>query len=194
MRLFVRKVDNKGSGAHGSLIGRFLTQTRPNEASSGSYSVASSVRTNKIGVSSPFTASVTRTGTRRPLDTLVLADDYDSPTVHRRGRLRKRSATPERKADESSPSPSPTKSRNAFRVLMKPSTKPVKRLEKYEFVEGEAEESDEERKFGFGFGRPSKDDEESDGEDQDQTLAELVDDRQMDDATLNEARVLEKVK
>ena len=78
---------------------------------------------------------------------------------------------------------------------MKPRVKPVKRLEKSEFVEGEAEESDEERKFGFGFGGPSKGDEdESDGEDQDQTLAELVDDQQMDQATLNEAKVIEKVK
>ena len=70
----------------------------------------------------------------------------------------------------------------------------MKRLEKSEFVEGEAEESDEDRKFGFGFGGPSKDDDDSDGEDQDQTLTELVDDQQMDADTLNEEKVLEKVK
>lgn len=175
-------------------IDRFLTQTRPNEAQLGSYSVASSVRTNKIGVSSPFAASVTRTGTRHPLGTLALADDFDSPTVNRRGRLRKRSTTPEQVTYESSPSPSPRKLRNAFGVLMQAPPKPVRRLEKSEFVEGEAEESDEERKFGFGFGRPSNEGEESDGEDQDQTLAELVDDRKMDNATLNERKVLEKVK
>ena len=146
-------------------------------------------------MSSPFSPTFTHTGPRRPLDTLVLEDDTESPTVHRTGRLRKRSATPEQREYESSPTPSPTKPKDAFNVLMKPRVKPVKRLEKSEFVEGEAEESDEERKFGFGFGGPSKGDEdESDGEDQDQTLAELVDDQQMDQATLNEAKVIEKVK
>lgn len=155
--------------------------------------MTSSVRTNKFATSSPF-ASVTRTGPRKPLDTLVLEDDFESPTVPRARRLFKRNVTPEPMAYESSPSPSPKKPLDVFGVLMKPRVKPMKRLEKSEFVEGEAEESDEERKFGFGFGGPSKGDDESDGEDQDQTLAELVDDRQMDTETLNEGKVLEKVK
>lgn len=173
---------------------RFLTQTRPSPSVADCYSAPSSVRTNKFGASSPFT-SVTRTGPRRPLDTLILEDEeFESPTVPRTRRLVKRNVTPEPMAYESSPSPSPKKPRNPFGVLMQPRVKPMKRLERSEFVEGEAEESDEDRKFGFGFGGPSKDDDDSDGEDQDQTLTELVDDQQMDADTLNEEKVLEKVK
>jgi mediator of replication checkpoint protein 1 len=68
-----------------------------------------------------------------------------------------------------------------------------KKLEKSEFVEAEAEESDDDDQFGFG-GHKKLDDGEEDGEDQDKTLEGLVDDAAMDDETLAEELVLEKVK
>ena len=69
------------------------------------------------------------------------------------------------------------------------------KLERSEFVEAEAEESDEDAAFGFGGlrRREGEEEEEMEGEDQDRVLEELVDDAAMDDATLNEERVLEKV-
>lgn len=69
-----------------------------------------------------------------------------------------------------------------------------KKLEKSEFVEAEAEESDDDDQFGFGGQKKLDDGEEEDGEDQDKTLEGLVDDAAMDDETLAEDLVLEKVK
>lgn len=95
----------------------------------------------------------------------------------------------------SSPSPSP---RNAFDIMKQSRDKQPKiprlRMEKSAFVEGEAEESDEDAIFGFGPKVKHDSDGEEDGEDQDATLQELVDDKDMDADTLNEDRVLEKVK
>lgn len=71
---------------------------------------------------------------------------------------------------------------------------PKPKMVKSAFVEGEAEESDEDAIFGFGPKVKHDSDEEEDGEDQDATLQELVDDKDMDADTLNEDKVLEKVK
>lgn len=135
---------------------------------------------------------------RQPLGTLLLdveeGQDLDSEKPRR---LRKRASTPDTKY-RASMSPSAIKGRNAFDVLSHNQGKirapkfPKKKLEKNAFIEGEAEESDEDA--GFGFGITKKDDEEElDGEDQDKILEELVDDAEMDDGTLNEEKVLEKV-
>lgn len=140
---------------------------------------------------------------RQPLGTLALAleDDQEDDSVRPR-RLKKRPSTPEASGRKggyrSSPSPSPIKRRNAFDVLgHKPeklkAPKFAKKLQKSAFIEGEAEESDEDAGFGFGLVKKKEDDEESDGEEQDKMLEELVDDAAMDDETLAEERVLEKV-
>jgi mediator of replication checkpoint protein 1 len=69
-----------------------------------------------------------------------------------------------------------------------------KKLERSEFVEAEAEESDDDDQFGFGGHKKIDDGEEEDGEDQDKTLEGLVDDAEMDDETMAEELVMEKVK
>ena len=66
-----------------------------------------------------------------------------------------------------------------------------KRLEKSEFVEGEAVESDDDEMFGFGP-LQKKDDEESDDEDADAVVENLVDDAHLDADTLAEDKILEK--
>jgi mediator of replication checkpoint protein 1 len=181
---------------------RFLTQRRPPSglpewALSPAY---------PLFESSPALSSIPKSvpKQRQPLGTISLAveDDEDSDNARPR-RLRKRAATPDsddgphKGGYRSSPSPSP-KARNAFDVLgHKPlgklkAPKFPKKLEKSAFIEGEAEESDEDA--GFGFGLVKKDDEEElDGDDQDKILEELVDDAHMDEETLNEEKVLEKV-
>jgi mediator of replication checkpoint protein 1 len=57
------------------------------------------------------------------------------------------------------------------------------------FLENEAAESDDEGKFGFA--KP-KDDDEEDGEDLDKTLDVLMDDNEMDEATVAAELVHEK--
>lgn len=99
----------------------------------------------------------------------------------------------------SSSSPSPTKKPfNAFDELLKAQAQKEKaakkKLEKSEFVEAEAQESDDDDQFGFGKYRKNDDREEEDGDDQDKTLEGLVDDAEMDDATVAADLVLEKVK
>lgn len=69
--------------------------------------------------------------------------------------------------------------------------KAKQRLEKHEFVEAEAQESDDDEMFGFG-GRRKDDGEEEDGEDLDKTLETLVDDQEMDEETVNAQLVQEK--
>lgn len=127
-------------------------------------------------------------------------DEDDEDENLRPKRLRRRGSTPEQpRGYRPSNSPSPAKARNAFGLLghkpgkiKAPHFEKRRKLEKSAFIEGEAEESDEDA--GFGFGLVKKDDEEDlDGEDQDRVLEELVDDATMDDATLNEDKVLEKV-
>lgn len=73
--------------------------------------------------------------------------------------------------------------------------KPVKsktKLDKNDFVEDQAQESDDDE-IGFGWGPKRKNDaDEEEGEDLDATLADLVDDKAMDEDELNSARVMEK--
>lgn len=141
---------------------------------------------------------------RHPLRTLSLSDDLDFdvddtpvPEAPRRRLLKRDASSPTR----SSPSGSPSLKRplNAFELLARGAkeqvAKPKKRLEKSEFVEAEAQESDDDELLGFGFGK-KKDDEgdEEDGEDLDKTLEGLVDDAEMDEKTKAIDLVLEKVK
>ena len=67
------------------------------------------------------------------------------------------------------------------------------KLEKSEFVESEAEESDDDDIFGY-LPKKNGEDEEEDSNDLDQTLKALVDDRHMDADTLNAPLVIEKFK
>lgn len=90
------------------------------------------------------------------------------------------------------------KARNAFGLLGRKQDKLkapkfTKKFQKSAFIEGEAEESDEDAGFGFGLIK-KKDEEELDGEEQDEMLEELVDDAAMDEDTLAEEKVMEKVK
>jgi mediator of replication checkpoint protein 1 len=74
--------------------------------------------------------------------------------------------------------------------------KEKRKLEKSEFIEGEAEESDDDEMHGFGGFGKRKDDgnEEADGEDLDATLEELVDDKEMNEEEMAEEAVREKHK
>lgn len=99
----------------------------------------------------------------------------------------------------STPSPSPIKkSITAFDEMLKAAREEKagkkKKLEKSNFVEAEAEESDDDDQFGFGKYRKKDDGEEEEGDEQDKTLEGLVDDTEMDDATMAADKVLEKVK
>jgi mediator of replication checkpoint protein 1 len=69
--------------------------------------------------------------------------------------------------------------------------KAKRRLEKSEFVEAEAQESDDDEMFGFA-GRKKDDGEEEDGDDLDKTLDTLVDDQEMDEETVNAELVHKK--
>ena len=71
------------------------------------------------------------------------------------------------------------------------SGKVKQRLEKSEFVEAEAQESDDDEMFGFRSRRKDNEEEE-DGEDLDKTLETLVDDQEMDEETVNALLVQEK--
>lgn len=129
--------------------------------------------------------------------------DFDSPATL--NRLRKRATTPKSPLVstnyKSSPSASPTPTKrpvkNAFEVLTKAakvkSDRPKQKLQKSEFVENEAQESDDDEMLGFGTGRKDDEDEE-DGEDLDKTLETLVDDRDMDEETVAAQLVMEKFK
>lgn len=68
---------------------------------------------------------------------------------------------------------------------------PRQKLQKSEFVENEAQESDDDDILGFGPQRKDAEDEE-DGEDLDKALETLVDDRPMDEEAVAADLVLEK--
>ncbi|KAI0796597.1 MRC1-like domain-containing protein [Abortiporus biennis] len=189
----------------------FLTQTRPDADSPLTSGLRSppSIRasgTGKVFASSPFSVlgSVRRSVQRKPLAPLELDSDSDDlPNAQLGGRLKKRRLSMDNHdvADtfnNQSPSPSPTKSVNAFDTLMQkrpPKIPALRPLQKSDFVAGEAEESDDDDMFGFGLPKPKgNDEEEEDGDHLDQTLIELMDDKVMDENTLNVDGVLEKVK
>lgn len=120
-------------------------------------------------------------------------DDSPEDALFKRGRLlRGRSRN-----FEASPSPSPVP-RNAFDVLRDAAAKgkgkeraPRQRLDKSEFVEAEAQESDEEAMIGFG-GTKGDDDDEGGEEDLDAVVEGLVDDTAMDAKAQAANLVLEK--
>ncbi|KAK2466422.1 hypothetical protein APHAL10511_002064 [Amanita phalloides] len=178
----------------------FLTQTLPYEDSVLCKTSSIADRSPNKGSSLPMNDL-----RRHPLSTLssLLAPELSEETtdVPRERRLIKRcTPSPSRspvKADRDTPTP-------ASRVIKTVETltqglqasrreKARNKLEKSEFVETEAEESDDDDVFGF---LPKKDEEEDEenGNDLDQTLKTLVDDRVMDEETLNAPRVLEKFK
>ncbi|KAI0832501.1 hypothetical protein BC628DRAFT_1346937 [Trametes gibbosa] len=168
----------------------FLTQTRPELRTPLSMLVTPSQPLTGMRLSSPASlfASV-----RKPLAPLLAEgpedDDDDNNDVPRR-RLRKRdtSRSPLRPSFAS-----PSKPKNAFDLLgrRRPSPK-AKKLAKSAYIQGEAEESDEDAAIGFGPRKQDDDDEEDDDDAQDQPLPDLVDDKEMDDATLGEQLVMEK--
>jgi len=88
----------------------------------------------------------------------------------------------------SPPASTPPRKRDAFEMLARGATKVEKRsrdkrkgVDPSAFLENEAAESDDEG--AFGFAKP-KDDDEEDGEDLDKTLDVLMDDNEMDEATV----------
>ncbi|KAH9947256.1 MRC1-like domain-containing protein [Amylocystis lapponica] len=175
----------------------FLTQTRPDVSTPEVYRIKTPSQFGRLTNMTP-SSSVPRTLQRRPLGPIDLEEVPETPEVPRR-RLKKREVSPaeSEKSDQSSSSPSHTPSKAKTGKAPLPwsvfgQVKPVKKLEKSVFIEGEAEESDDDAMVGFGG--PKRDDgEEENGEDQDRTLAELVDDAVMDEDTLAAGAVLEKV-
>jgi mediator of replication checkpoint protein 1 len=139
---------------------------------------------------------------RRPLRTLSLLGDLDTPDYAPRGRLRRRgSPITEDFNRRSSPSPRPSDGKlNAFDILTHQARLQAKesktraKLGPSEFVEAEAQESDDDEMRGFGISTKKDDEEEEDGEDLDKTLEVLVDDAEMDEETQAKEKVLEKVK
>ncbi|KAI0720188.1 hypothetical protein C8T65DRAFT_633751 [Cerioporus squamosus] len=165
----------------------FLTQTRPSLVSPVSARTPLHLHSG-VRFSSPRSVL---SSVRKPLAPLLSQgpdDDDDLPARPRR--LRKRTESPEPPLEDAPRF-------NAFDILGRsrpPRTKKPKKMEKSEFIEGEAEESDEEAGFGFGPKKAQADDDDEDGEDQDRILEELVDDKEMDENTLGEEKVLEKVR
>ncbi|KAG6833852.1 hypothetical protein H0H87_011786 [Tephrocybe sp. NHM501043] len=162
----------------------FLTQTKPETSTPEVYKHSSPTRPKST--------------IRYPLRTLSFLDDHES--VAPLSRLHKRSTTPISPSQgyKSSPSPSLVAKRpvNAFDLMKHASmTSASKRkqnpLDKSEFIEEEAQESDEDEMFGFGS-RINKNDEEEEGEDLDKVLESLVDDADMDDEVVGADRVKEK--
>lgn len=139
---------------------------------------------------------------RRPLRTISVGTILDSPEDRSLKRLKKRDTSPVEGhafnvGYQSSPSRNIPKQPNVFEIMrlgQQRIEKAAKKLEKSEFVEAEAEESDDDDQFGFGGHKKIDDGEEADGEDQDKTLEGLVDDAEMDDETMAEELVMEKVK
>lgn len=183
-----------------------MTQTEPNTALPA-WALASPTSPLFAQSSPAFQTLLKSTAKeRQPLGTIALAldDDQDSDDGRPR-RLKKRGSTPElddvhpRGKYRSSTSPSPVKARNAFEVLGRKQEKLkapkfTRKLQKSAYIQGEAEESDEDAGFGFGLINKKDDEEESDGEEQDKMIDGLVDDAVMDDDTLAEEKVYEKVK
>ncbi|KAI0335542.1 hypothetical protein GY45DRAFT_1316888 [Cubamyces sp. BRFM 1775] len=173
----------------------FLTQTRPQIRSP--LNVMTPSQFTSLRLSSPATLL---SSVRKPLAPLLSQapdDDDDEIEIDEnlpRRRLRRRSESP---TPVHNASPAIAKPKNAFDVLGRrvpsPKLKPRQKLERSAFIEGEAEESDDDAAFGFG-GKRKDDDDEEDGEDQDRVLEELVDDKEIDEKTLAEEAVLEKVR
>ena len=176
-------------------MNRFLTQTRPNgEAEEYEFHSPSQI---------PGTRA--RSVLQTPLDKgipLTEPSTFDNleggstPTGPLR-RLRKRDTSPTERLTTSNEK----RPRDAYEILRegakgKEARGKRRKLDAREYVVGEAEESDDEGGF-WGIKKKKKqddDEEDEDGEDLDRTLETLVDDQDMDDATLAEHLVREKYK
>ncbi|KAG5654679.1 hypothetical protein H0H81_009928 [Sphagnurus paluster] len=168
----------------------FLTQTRPDVPSPEVYKRPPPTQD---GFSIP---PEPQRSPRRPLRTLsYIEDEPGTSSPPPLNRLHKRAKTPPSPSLRASLSPSPTLKRpNAFDIMAHAArvARPKRKLERSEFVEQEAQESDEDDMFGFG---PKKNnEEEEDGEDLDQVLEALVDDKEMDEDTVAAELVIEKFK
>ena len=181
---------------------RFLTQTRPHDESLELYETPYLSR--RKGACEAPTGSPTKDLQRYPLSTLSLStpEGSNEPISPPRRRLVKwRTPSPSHslpRTDLDSPTPAPRLVMNVPDMFTKGKglaqlEKQKNRLEKSEFVQSEAEESDDDDVLGF-LPKKRKDEEEEDNNDLDRTLETLVDDRHMDDETLNAPRVLEKFK
>ncbi|KIY45904.1 hypothetical protein FISHEDRAFT_76138 [Fistulina hepatica ATCC 64428] len=191
----------------------FLTQTRPDDGDVEMYRPPTPTQAliptqgGTPAISTQIAALLAQTPasmTRIPLGTLsfteqsstLSSDDFDgmrSP-LRRLRRQRSVSPTPVHPRSGQSPAEPPSKRpRNAYDVLGKQLTplKPL-RLEKSEFVEEEAQESDEERDFFGGPKLKNGDDEAPETEELDGTLTELVDDQKMTEEQIAEEKVVEK--
>ncbi|KDQ64940.1 hypothetical protein JAAARDRAFT_243319 [Jaapia argillacea MUCL 33604] len=181
----------------------FLTQTRPEASTPQIYRVISPSQTTTLlnTHSVPRNSIIhTQSSSRKPLRTLSETDVFETDDSQPRRRIRKRSVSPLGDDGDlgggyrSSPSPSPSKRpRDAFTALRRGAERvksKKEKLQRSEFVEAEAEESDEDAMFGFG-GKKKNNDEESGGEDEDKVVEGLVDDGQVEERV---DLVMEKVK
>ncbi|ESK93727.1 hypothetical protein Moror_1425 [Moniliophthora roreri MCA 2997] len=124
----------------------------------------------------------------------TLVEETPSSGPRRRRLMKRRSSSPDEGRGSPSPMPTPIQGGSlldAFALHQKKKEKRERKpLQRSEFVEAEAQESDEET---FGFVK-SRDDDENGGEDLDKTLETLVDDKEMDENTIAVEKVLEKYK
>jgi mediator of replication checkpoint protein 1 len=178
---------------------RFLTQTRPENGSPEIYRPSPS---QSLYSGDSFRApliSPLQPRPRAPLRTLSISSPFrqpDSPEQVPLRRLRKAVTPPIGLRSIAPPATTPPRKRNAFEMLARGATKAEKRthdqlkgVDLSAFLENEAAESDDENTFGFA--KP-KDDDEEDGEDLDKTLDVLMDDKEMDEATVAAELVHEK--
>ncbi|KAI0312474.1 MRC1-like domain-containing protein [Amylostereum chailletii] len=189
----------------------FLTQTRPNVENPEIYRPSPSQRPSFFSTQTPRWAKLSQivpksTSGRKPLGVLSQSfeGDLETPSRQPPRRLR-RKASPSMSEGgyRSSPSPSPSPSalrakKNAFDTLnagaRRTEKQAKKKLERSEFIEGEAVESDEDDMFGFGDRRARKGgEEEEDDDDGDKVVENLVDDADMSEDVIGRDLVLEKV-
>lgn len=114
-------------------------------------------------------------------------EDLESTQTQPFRRIR-RQRTPSPSSRQSTPSASPP--RNAFTTLQhgalkarSKEQKAKKKLDKSDYVEGEAVESDEDAGFGFGPKDKADADDHESGDDEDKVVEGLVDDAHMDAET-----------
>lgn len=175
---------------------RMLTQTKPDVSTPVIYRSWSPSQ-DPAALASQATGPPPTTQ-RMPLRTLSLTSDSLSPSQpHRLSRLIKgkgRAHSPDNQEHAASSVTPSSKPKDAFSVLLKGAQKQnaKKLLQKSEFIEGEAQESDEDENFGFG-GPKKADDDESDSDDLDANVVGLLDDTVIDAEQLAEDKVLEKV-
>ncbi|TFK56175.1 hypothetical protein OE88DRAFT_716197 [Heliocybe sulcata] len=169
----------------------FYTQTRPDESPLPLIlpSPTQSPLNTWFRMKGDYSLTQSSLADRPALGTLAFEEELDPSQPEPLRRLRKRDSIDERR------SPSPEEPQNAFEVMRDDNIRKTKKsnkrkLEKSDFVDGQAEESDEDKMFGFGK-RKADDDEEGEDDEDDQPLEGLVDDGEVD---VKEDLVMEKVK